>query len=94
MDKNTTQKTVQNLQRSEAECSGYWIDYANNLNYVHRWVIQKIELPSSVKMKVVSFLKSDPVLEKSYRPVIEALEMNNPKIIEDLMNQARSQNGD
>lgn len=64
-----------------SELKRYNIDYVQNLNYVHRWAIQKTEIPESVRLRVAAWFKSDIDLSRLYEPLIQALELNNPTII-------------
>lgn len=59
----------------------YWEDYAQNLNYMNRWAIQKTDLPDSVKSRVMGFFNQNPDLKRIYLPMLEALEKNQPAII-------------
>ncbi len=59
----------------------FWGDYAQNLNYAHRWAVEKKELPESVRTRVVSFFNNNPEYKKLFLPLVEALEKNQPAII-------------
>lgn len=59
----------------------YYSDYAQNMNYVNRWVIQKQDLPESVKKRVLVFFENNPEIKRLFLPLVEAIENNNPAII-------------
>lgn len=60
-----------------------WEWEARNLNYVHRWLVKNMDLPSPVRLRVINWAKeiSDPIERKFYAPIIDAFNKNDRKVL-------------
>jgi len=52
-----------------------------NLSYAVRWAVQRVALPSSVRIRAAEFLKSHPEDAKPFLTVAIALETNNKELL-------------